>query len=204
MINIITQISEFALNIIGRTGYAGVFLLSALESAAIPIPSEVVVPFSGFLAVSGRFNIWLIILAATAANLAGSVILFWIGRSGGRWFLERYGKYVLIHKRDLEKGDRWFSRYGNKAIFWSRMLPVVRTFISLPAGVSGINFSKFCFLTFLGSLPWNAALAVIGYKAGENWNILHAYFRKADMFIAASVVLAVGWYVWKHLKNKNA
>jgi len=151
-----------------------------------------------------RFNIWLIILAATAANLAGSVILFWIGRSGGRWFLERYGKYVLIHKRDLEKGDRWFSRYGNKAIFWSRMLPVVRTFISLPAGVSGINFSKFCFLTFLGSLPWNAALAVIGYKAGENWNILHAYFRKADMFIAASVVLAVGWYVWKHLKNKNA
>src|SRR3972149_11138298 len=106
MINIITQISEFALNIIGRTGYAGVFLLSALESAAIPIPSEVVVPFSGFLAVSGRFNIWLIILAATAGNLAGAVILFWIGRSGGRGVLERYGKDVLIHKRDLGEGSR--------------------------------------------------------------------------------------------------
>ncbi len=202
MVELISYISEWALEAIGRTGYAGIFLLSALESAAIPIPSEVVVPFSGFLAVSGRFNIWLVILVATAANLAGSIILFWIGKSGGRWILERYGKYVLIHKHDLEKGDKWFSRYGNKVIFWSRMLPVVRTFISLPAGVSKMNFSRFCLLTFLGSLPWNAGLALIGYKAGENWNILHDYFRKADIFIVIFIAVLIGWYVWRHMKKK--
>ena len=105
MFYIVAQLSEFALNLIGKTGYVGVFILSALESCAIPIPSEVVVPFSGFLVVSGRFNIWSVIFVATVANLAGSIVLFWIGRSGGRWFLERYGKYVLIHKHDMEKGD---------------------------------------------------------------------------------------------------
>lgn len=203
MVELISHISNWALGIINTTGYVGIFVLSALESAAIPIPSEVVVPFSGFLAVSGRFNIGLVVLVATVANLVGSIILFWIGRSGGRWILERYGKYVLIHKHDLEKGDKWFAKYGSKAVFWSRMLPVVRTFISLPAGVSKINFSKFCLLTFLGSLPWNASLALIGYKAGENWDILHSYFRQADIFIVLLIVFLVVWYVGKHLKNKN-
>lgn len=202
MIELISYISEWALEVIERTGYAGIFLLSALESAAIPIPSEVVIPFSGFLAVSGRFNIWLLILAATAANLAGSIILFWIGKSGGRWILEHYGKYLLIHKHDLDKGDEWFAKHGSKAVFWSRMLPVVRTFISLPAGVSKMNFLKFCILTFLGSLPWNASLALIGYKAGENWSILHDYFRKADILIVILLTVLVVWYIWRHLKNK--
>ena len=202
MINIIAQISDFALYLINKTGYAGIFLLSALESAAIPIPSEVVVPFSGFLAVSGRFNIWLVISITTLANLVGSMILFLVGRSGGRWFLERYGKYVLIHKHDLEKGDKWFAKYGSKAVFWSRMLPVVRTFISLPAGVSRMNFLKFCLLTFLGSLPWNTGLALIGYKAGENWDILHGYFRKLDIFIILLIVVLAIWYIWRHIKKK--
>jgi len=202
MTELFFYISEWALDVIERTGYAGIFLLSALESCAIPIPSEVVVPFSGFLAAVGRFNIWLVVFVATVANLAGSIILFWIGKSGGKWILERYGKYVLIHKHDMEKGDKWFAMYGSKAVFWSRMLPVVRTFISLPAGVSGMNFSKFCILTFFGSLPWNASLALIGFKAGENWNILHAYFRKADIFIIILVMSAIGWYVWRHLKKK--
>ena len=202
MVELVSYISEWALEIIGRTGYAGIFLLSALESCAIPIPSEVVVPFSGFLAVSGRFNLWLVILAATLANLTGSIILFWIGRSGGRWFLERYGKYVLIHKHDMEKGDKWFSRYGTKAIFWGRMLPVVRTFISLPAGVAEMNFYRFSLYTFLGSLPWNATLAIIGYKTGENWRVLEDYFRKLDIFIVVLIVVLVIWYVRRHLKNR--
>ena len=204
MINIISQLSEFALSLIDKTGYIGIFILSALESCAIPIPSEVVFPFSGFLAVSGRFSIWPVILVATIANLVGSVILFWIGRSGGRWFLERYGKYVLIHKHDMEKGDEWFKKYGTRAIFWGRMLPVIRTFVSLAAGVGEMNFYKFSAVTFLGSLPWNAALAVIGYKAGENWRVLENYFRKLDLFIVILVILAVGWYVRRHLKKKHA
>ena len=201
MVELVSYISEWALVVIRKTGYAGIFLLSALESAAIPIPSEVVIPFSGFLAVSGRFNLWLIILTATLANLAGSIILFWIGRSGGRWILERYGKYVLIHKHDMERGDKWFAKYGNKAVFWSRMLPGVRTFISLPAGVSGMNFSRFCLLTILGSLPWNAGLAFVGYKTGENWNILHDYFRSANVVMVTLVLVFVCWYVWRHLKK---
>jgi len=203
MVELVSYISEWALVVIRKTGYAGIFLLSALESAAIPIPSEVVIPFSGFLAASGRFNIWLIVLTATLANLAGSIILFWIGRSGGRWILERYGKYVLIHKHDMERGDKWFAKYGNKAVFWSRMLPVVRTFISLPAGVSGMNFSRFFLLTILGSLPWNAGLAFIGYKTGENWNILHGYFRKADIFIVLFIVVLIVVYLWKHVQKRQ-
>lgn len=204
MVELISYLSEGALEIIGRTGYAGIFLLSALESMAIPIPSEVVVPFSGFLAVSGRFNIWSVIFVATVANLGGAVILFWIGRSGGRWVLERYGKYVLIHKDDLEQGDKWFKKYGERAIFWGRMLPVVRTFVSLAAGVGEMNFFKFSAVTFFGSLPWNAALAIIGYKAGKNWRVLENYFRKADLLIAVLIVVLAGWYVWRHLKNKYA
>lgn len=202
MSGIISAISLWALGLIKSTGYAGIFVLSALESCAIPIPSEIVIPFSGFLAVSGRFNLWLVVLIATIANLAGSVILFWIGRSGGRWFLERYGKYVLIRKHDMEKGDEWFKKYGTKTIFWGRMLPVVRTFISLPAGVSGMNFYRFSLYTFLGSLPWNTGLALIGYKTGENWDILHGYFRKLDIFIILLIVVLAIWYIWRHLRKK--
>ena len=203
MESMIAQLGEFALDFIGKAGYLGIFILSALESAAIPIPSEVVVPFSGFLAVTGRFNIWIVILVATIANLIGSIILFWIGKSGGRWILERYGKYVLIHKYDLERGDEWFAKHGNKAVFWSRMLPVVRTFISLPAGVSGMNFYRFSLYTFLGSLPWNAALAIIGYKTGENWRVLETYFRKFDVLIVVLIIILIIVYLWKHLRKRQ-
>ncbi len=203
MVNIVAQLSGFALNLVDKIGYAGIFILSALESCAIPIPSEIVLPFSGFLAVSGRFNIWSVILVATIANLAGSIALYLIGRSGGRWILERYGKYVLIHKHDIEKGDEWFKKYGTRAIFWGRMLPVIRGISSLAAGVGGMSFYKFSFFTFLGSLPWNAGLAFIGYKAGKNWMVLENYFRKLDLFIVILTVALVVWYVWRHLKNKN-
>jgi len=203
MFEIVSNISNWALGVIGTTGYSGIFVLSALESVAIPIPSEVVVPFSGFLASSGVLNIWAVILVATLANLMGSIVLFWIGKSGGRWILDRYGKYVFIRKQDMDRGDKWFAKYGSKAVFWSRMLPVVRTFISLPAGVSKMNFSRFCSLTFLGSLPWNAGLAFVGYKTGENWDVLHDYFRSANVVIGALIIVLIGWYVWRHLKNRH-
>ena len=203
MFEIISNISNWALGIINTTGYVGIFILSLLESAAIPIPSEVVIPFSGFLVASGKFSLWGVVLVATLANLAGSVILFLIGRSGGRWILENYGKYFLIHKKDLDKADAWFNKHGIKAVFFSRMLPVVRTFISLPAGIAKMNILKFAVFTFLGALPWNFALAFIGYKAGENWNLLHDYFRKADIFIVLLIVAVVAGYVWRHKKNRH-
>lgn len=203
MFELISYISNWALQVINATGYGGIFLLSALESAAIPIPSEVIIPFSGFLAASGKFSLWGVVAVATLANLAGSVVLFLIGRSGGRWILERYGKYVMIHKKDLDVADKWFARHGAAAVFWGRMLPVVRTFISLPAGVARMSFPRFSLFTFLGALPWNFVLAIIGLKAKENWDLLHGYFRKADVFVVILVLAAVAFYVARHLKNKN-
>jgi membrane protein DedA with SNARE-associated domain len=204
MFEIISRLSGWALDVINSTGYVGIFILSALESAAIPIPSEVVIPFSGFLAASGKFSLLGIVLVATAANLAGSVVLFLIGRSRGRWILENYGKYILIHKKDMDAADRWFARHGTAAVFWGRMLPVVRTFISLPAGIAGMSLSRFSLFTFLGALPWNFVLAFIGLKAEKNWDMLHDYFRKADIFIVILVILGVVWYISRHLKNKHA
>lgn len=201
MFDLIAVISGFALDTIEKTGYTGIFVLSLLESAAIPIPSEIVVPFSGFLVSLGRFSFWPVVVLISVANLAGSIILFFIGRSGGRWILEHYGKYILIHSDDLEKGDRWFKRYGTKAVFFGRLLPVVRTFISLPAGIAEMSFYKFSFFTFLGALPWNFVLALIGLKAGENWNLLHEYFRKLDIFILIFVLVLVIFYLLKHLKK---
>ncbi len=203
MTSLLSYISAIALEIIDKTGYTGVFILSALESAAIPIPSEVVVPFSGFLAVSGRFSFWGVVLITTTANLAGSLVLFFISRSEGRWILERYGKYVLIHKDDLERGERWFLKYGTRAVFWGRILPGIRSFISLGAGVAKMDVVRFSVFTFLGALPWNFGLALVGYKAGKNWNILHQYFRKIDIFVVVLMAAVAGWYVWRHINNKK-
>ena len=203
MIDLISVISSFALSFIEKTGYTGVFVLSLLESAAIPIPSEIVVPFSGFLVSLGKFNFWIIVILTSLANLIGSMILFFIGKSGGRWILEHYGKYILIHQDDLEKSDKWFKRYGSKAVFFGRLLPVVRTFISLPAGIAEMSFFKFSIFTFLGALPWNFVLALIGLKAGENWNILHEYFRKLDVFILVIILGLIIFYLFKHLKKQK-
>lgn len=199
MINeILSLVSSFALKVIESTGYAGIFILSFLESAAIPIPSEVVVPFSGFLAAQGVFNFWGVVFVATLANLVGSIALFWIGKSGGRWILEKYGKYVLITERELETGDSWFKKHGVKAIFWGRMLPVIRTFVSLPAGIAGMNFWRFCVFTFAGALPWNFTLAYIGLKAGENWMILHDYLHEINYIIIALIIVGAVWFVYRH------
>lgn len=201
MTELISPISNWALNLIEQIGYVGIFVLSALESAAIPIPSEVVIPFSGFLVISGRFSLWGVVWVATFANLAGSVILFLIGKSGGRWAVEKYGKYLLIHKKDLDKADEWFNRHGVRAVFFSRMLPIIRTFISLPAGIAQMNIWKFSIFTFLGALPWNFALAFMGYKAGQNWDNLHRYFIKFDYLVLAVIIIGIIWYILRHKKH---
>ncbi|MDD5431100.1 MAG: DedA family protein [Candidatus Pacebacteria bacterium] len=200
---LLSTIASWSLEVIDKTGYAGVFVLSSLESAGIPIPSEVVIPFSGFLAVQGRFSFLGVVLTATLANVFGSLILYLIGRSGGRWILEKYGKYVLIHKKDLDTGDRWFYKYGSKIIFFGRLLPVVRTFISLPAGIAKMNLVKFLFYTVLGALPWNFALAEIGVKLGEKWDLLHSYFQKFDIIIVLFAAGVAAWYLYKHLKKNG-
>jgi len=201
---VLEYIASLALEIIDAAGYAGIFILSALESCAIPIPSEIVVPFSGFLAATGEFNIVLVIVMATLGNWAGSLLLYYIGRSGGRWFVEKYGRYVLIHSRDLDRADDWFRRHGSSTVFWSRILPVVRTFSSLPAGVAKMNLKKFNIYTLAGSAIWNTGLAWAGYEAGENWNTFHTYFQKFDIVIGVIITLGIIWFIIKHLKHPHS
>ena len=193
-------LSTTAVHLMTVFGYAGLFALSLLESAAIPIPSEIVLPFAGFLVASGRFSLWLAVLGATAGNVVGSMILFWVGISGGRWILDRYGEYILIQHHDIERGEAWFERRGAKAVFWGRMMPVVRTFISLPAGVSRMNFKKFLLFTTLGALPWNFALVYLGLKAGENWDSFRPYFHIVDIIIG---VVAVVFIIWHFMNNRK-
>ena len=198
-----TAISNFILHVMNSSGYLGLFLLSAIESAGIPIPSEVVLPFAGFLVASGTFSLWGAAAVATLGNYAGSLLLFWIGISGGRWILDRYGTYVLIHKQDIDTGEKWFGRHGSKAVFFGRLMPIVRTFISLPAGVNKMDLKKFSVYTLLGALPWNFLLIYAGYKAGQNWDSFKPYFHIFDIVIGVVVVLLVIWYIVKKRRHSH-
>lgn len=188
-------------------GYLGVLVLMAIESACIPIPSEVIMTFSGYLVFLGRFRLeWVALVGAVGCN-AGSIVAYGVGVAGGRPLVERYGRYVWLSKRDLELADRWFARYGDWAVFFARLLPVVRTFIALPAGIARMNFLRFNIYTFLGSLPWCWALAYAGLKLGANWDALSPYFHRFDkIFVAACIVIFVGlvWHRWRGRIGKDS
>lgn len=196
-------ISSFVINIISSLGYGGIFFLMALESACIPIPSEIIMPFSGFLVFEEKFSLLWVVIWGTIGNLIGSVAAYLVGFYGGRPLLEKYGKFILISSHELELADRWFLKYGSLSVLFSRMLPAVRTFISLPAGVARMPFFKFCFYTFLGSLPWSFALTYAGLIMGENWKGLEVYFRKFDWAIAILGVIALGFFVYHKIKTKD-
>jgi len=173
----------------------------ALESALIPIPSEIIMPFAGFLVWEGTFSFMTVVLWGALGNLAGSIIAYFLGFYGGRPLLEKYGKYILISHKEIELADNWFKKYGNFSIFISRMLPVVRTFISLPAGIARMPFWKFSLYTFLGSLPWAFFLTYLGIISGENWKNLEIYFRKFDWLIIIIIIAAIGWWLYNKRKN---
>lgn len=197
-------LSSLAISVISSTGYLGITALMVLESACIPIPSEVIMPFSGYLAFAGKFSFWMVVLWGTVGNLFGSIIAYYAGFYGGRPFIEKYGKYILIDKEDLDGSQKFFEKYGSPSIFFSRLLPVVRTFISLPAGISKMSFWKFCFYTFIGSLPWSVLLAYIGFFFGENWEVFGKYFHKFDWAILAiGLVIGIWWIGRKFKKITN-
>lgn len=200
---IFSAVTNFLINAISSLGYTGVGLMMAIESACVPLPSEVIMPFAGFLVAQGKFSLLGITLAGALGCVVGSVAAYAVGAWGGRVFIEKYGKYILISTRDLEMADNFFSRYGSAAIFFSRLLPVVRTFISLPAGIAKMNFFKFVIYTFLGSLPWCWALGYVGLVLGEHWDILGAYFHKFDAVIIVVIIIMIVWYIHRHLKNLN-
>lgn len=170
----------------------------AIESACIPLPSEIIMPFSGYLVYLGKLDIWLVSLAGAFGCVVGSCAAYFVGMYGGRPFIEKYGKYIFISHKDLDLADRWFLKYENFAIFFSRLLPIVRTFISLPAGIARVNFPRFVIYTFVGSLPWCYALALFGYKLGENWKSLKYYFHKFDIVVGIVIILAFIYWVRRH------
>lgn len=204
---IIEILSGFIVATISLLGYAGVVLLMAIESACIPLPSEIIMPFSGYLVYTGQFNLWLVGIAGAFGCVLGSLVAYWVGMYGGRPLIEKYGRYILLSSHDLDLADRWFKNYGEIIVFASRLLPVIRTFIAFPAGVARMRLSRFIIYTFAGSLPWCIGLAYIGQKLGEQWNkneTLKSWFHRFDFVIGIIILLAVVWWVWRHIKNLRA
>lgn len=201
--HIFSQLASLIIEIISSSGYFGISILMALESACIPIPSEIIMPFSGYLVATGRLSLWLVILWGAIGNLAGSLIAYLIGLYGGRPFIEKYGKYVFLRKDDLDKAQRFFEKYGNLSVFFSRLLPVIRTFISLPAGIARMRFGKFCFYTFIGSLFWSTILSCIGLFLGKNWESVGVYFRKFDWLIGILLIFCVCYFVYKKIRRNK-
>jgi membrane protein DedA with SNARE-associated domain len=209
---ILEAVGTWIMHQIAFFGYFGVIFLMAIESACVPLPSEVIMPFAGTLTTTlvinnilypARFNLILVGLAGALGCLVGSLVAYAVGYWGGRSFIERYGKYVLIKKHDLDNADRFFKKYGDGAIFISRLLPIVRTFISLPAGISRMKFNKFCLYTFIGSVPWCLTLAWIGRILGQNWKIIEKYFRKGDIVIGFLILAGIVWFLYRHLRREK-
>ena len=204
---IIEILSAFIVTTISALGYPGLVLLMGIESACIPLPSEIIMPFSGYLVYTGRFSLWAVSVAGAAGCVAGSLAAYWVGMYGGRPFIEKYGRYVLISLHDLDLADRWFARWGEVIVFGSRLLPVIRTFIAFPAGVAKMNLTRFVVYTFLGSLPWCLGLAYIGQKLGEQWDkndLLKTWFHRFDFVIGVIALLAAVWWVRRHIKLNTA
>lgn len=200
-------ISNWAISVIGHLGYFGVFILMGLESACIPIPSEVIMPFAGaaiILKPATHMSLLSVTLAGTLGCIAGSILAYFVGLKGGRPLLLKYGKYILITEQKLNYVDEFFKKHGEVAIFWSRVMPIVRTFISLPAGISKMNFPKFVIFSTLGSLPWCFALALVGDTLGKNWGKIRPWFHVLDGVVVVAIVGIIIYLFLKYKKSKEA
>jgi membrane protein DedA with SNARE-associated domain len=204
---IIEKLAVFTTGVISAMGYGGVVLLMAIESACIPLPSEIIMPFAGYLVYTGQFSLHGAALAGAIGCVVGSIPAYWLGQYGGRPIIERYGKYVLLSRKELDFADRLFSRHGQWVVLAARLLPVVRTFIAFPAGVARMNMTRFVVYTFVGSYPWCYGLAWVGMKLGAAWNTdprLKAAFHRFDLAIGLALVAGVGWFVWHKLRSAKA
>jgi membrane protein DedA with SNARE-associated domain len=194
------HITEF----IGSTGYISIFILMVMESSALPIPGEAVMPFAGFLIVQGKFTWTEVILVSTAGSIVGSYISYLIGQYGGEPFFERYGKYLLVNKRHLDKTHHFFHHYGSVTIFFSRFIPVVRHLISIPAGMSRMKMSTFLLYTMLGAAIWNTFLTYLGYILKQNWNEIMKYSHYIDISMVVAFVLVIIIFAWQQIKTRRA
>lgn len=197
---IIAILAGWIISVISTMGYGGIVLLMAIESACIPLPSEIIMPFSGYLVFKGEMTLWGVALAGAVGCVVGSIPAYYLGMYGGRPLVEKYGKWVLISHHDLCLADRGFEKYGEIIIFVGRLLPAVRTFIAFPAGIARMHMGKFIAYTFVGSLIWCWILAYAGMKFGEHWDDLKIYFHEFHYVLAIAAVIFVVWYVRRHLK----
>ncbi len=187
-------------------GYFGIVAAMAIESCCIPLPSEIVMPFAGYYVLQhpDQFSLIGVAIAGAIGCLIGSLIAYGIGAAGGRPLLLRYGKYILISRADSDRADRWFARYGAPVAFFSRLLPVIRTYISLPAGIAEMNLGQFAIFTFFGSLIWSFVLALVGYNLGDKIVQLATVFHDFDIVIVALLAVGVGYYIYRHLQKDRA
>lgn len=198
------QFFSIIIDYIALWGYPAIVMGMALENACIPIPSELIFGFAGYLVYLGRLDFTLTVIAGVGGGLVGSIIAYQVGYYGGESFITKYGKYILLSKSHMEMAQKWFDRYGLKATFFSRLLPVIRTFISLPAGIAKVNFTKFILYTLLGSIPWTIALIYAGKVLGENWQALNIIGHKASIVVAAGLIIVVLYYVRKRRSQPSS
>ena len=201
----VSALADWIVAGISAGGYVGIALLMAIESACIPLPSEVIMPFAGYLVSTGRFNLWLAALAGAVGCNIGSTIAYYVGAIGGRRFVDRWGSRLLLDRHDLDRAERFFRRFGPVAVLIARVLPVVRTFIALPAGIARMPQLPFQLYTFIGSYVWCLALAYIGQQLGARWNSdprLAGVLHSLDAVIVVGVLAVIGWFVWRRLRQR--
>lgn len=196
-------ITELILRGMDFGGYTALFLLMALESMIAPIPSEVVMPFAGFLVVQGKFTLLSVALISAFGSVFGSLLSYWIGIFGGRRFILKFGKYLLLDESHLQWTEQFFKKYGEKTIFISRFIPVVRHLISIPAGIGKMRIGRFMAYTFAGGLIWNTFLAWVGVKLRERWEIVHNYSSQIDYVMVGILVIVFVWFVYRHVKKRS-
>ena len=200
---VIEVLAVWTTGVISALGYGGVVLLMGIESACVPLPSEIIMPFAGYLVYAGQFSLHGAALAGAVGCIVGSVPAYWLGQYGGRPVIERWGRYVLLSRKELDLAERLFERHGQWVVLVGRLLPVVRTFIAFPAGVARMNMTRFIVYTFVGSYPWCWALAWVGMKLGEKWNTdprLKAFFHRFDLAVGIVGAAAVAWFVWHKVR----
>jgi membrane protein DedA with SNARE-associated domain len=199
---VVTPIVE----VISAAGYAGIVVLMAIESACIPLPSEIIMPFAGYLVSIGQLSLLGVATAGAIGCNVGSTIAYYVAAKGGRPAFERWGSYVLVSPADMDRAERFFARYGAVTVFVGRLLPVVRTFIAFPAGLGRMPMLKFQIYTFLGSWPWSFALAYVGYVLGDRWHsdpALREFFHRFDAVIVLVVAAGAAWFVWARWRNRS-
>lgn len=201
--NILGVVTTFIIQVISSMGYLGVGFLMAIQTMAIPMPSEIILPFAGSLIVEGRFTLWGLALAGAFGSGVGSSIAYYIGYKGGRPLINKYGKYILISSHDLDLVEKFFARFGSWSAFFGQLLPVVRSFIAFPAGASKMSYTRFILSGLIGSFIWSLVLVYFGMKLGENWTALREKMHGFDTAIIVLIILMGIYWVYRHFKQRK-